>query len=189
MTDAKEPSPRLEETLPKRIFEGVLWNSRYIVMFAVVASLLMAFGVFYLTTIDVYFTLMNLVTYHELESSARSVLKYQTLAQVVGAVDGFLLGAIMLIFALGLYELFISKINATSDKKDVSKILIINSLDDLKDKLAKVILLVLIVMFFERALYLKPSEPIELLYYALAIMLVALSLFFSHKAFSLKKGS
>ncbi len=64
--------------------------------------------------------------------------------------------------------------------------LMIKSLDDLKDKLAKVILLILIVMFFEQALFLKPTAPLELLYYSLAIMLVALALYLSHKAMRIK---
>jgi uncharacterized membrane protein YqhA len=165
-------------------FESVLWNSRFVVVLAVVASLIMAFGVFYMTSIDVYYTLAHLTHYHELAGAERAELKAQTVAHVVGAVDGFLLGTIMLIFSLGLYELFINKIQVAEGKKSASQILIINTLDDLKDKLAKVILLILIVMFFEQALFLKPTSPLELLYYALAIVLVALALYFSQKAYS-----
>lgn len=172
-----------QQSMVERSFEGFLWNSRFVVMFAVIASLVMAFGVFYMTTIDVYYTLAHLTHYHELSDEARMNLKALTVAHVVGAVDGFLLGTIMLIFSLGLYELFISKIDAAEGNNASSKILMIHSLDDLKDKLAKVILMILIVMFFEQALFLKPTAPLELLYYSLAIMLVALALYFSHKAY------
>ncbi|MGC9387140.1 MAG: YqhA family protein [Hydrogenovibrio sp.] len=168
----------------EQYFEWFLWNSRFVVMFAVVASLLMAFGIFYLTTIDVYYTLAHLADYHQLSDAERATLKSQTVAHVVASVDGFLLGAIMLIFSLGLYELFISKIEEAEGANSASKILMIKSLDDLKDKLAKVILLILIVMFFEQALFLKPTGPLELLYYSLAIMLVALALYLSHKAYA-----
>lgn len=167
----------------ERIFESILWNSRFVVLFAVVASLIMAFGIFYVTSVDVYYTLAHLTHYAELNDAGRAELKSQTVAHVVGSVDGFLLGTIMLIFSLGLYELFISKIDAAEGNKSSSKILMINSLDDLKDKLAKVILMILIVMFFEQALFLKPTGPLELLYYSLAIMLVALALYLSHKAY------
>jgi len=71
-------------------------------MFAVIASLIMAFGVFYMTAIDVYYTLAHLTHYHELSDADRLNLKAQTVAHVVGAVDGFLLGTIMLIFSFGL---------------------------------------------------------------------------------------
>lgn len=167
----------------EQVFESVLWNSRFVVLIAVVASLITAFGIFYLTAIDVYYTISHLTHYHELDDAGRALLKSQTVAHVVGSVDGFLLGAILLIFSLGLYELFISKIDIADSKHAASNILFINSLDDLKDRLAKVIVLILIVMFFEQALFLKPEAPLELLYYALAIMLVALALYFSHKAY------
>ncbi|BBP44188.1 YqhA family protein [Thiosulfativibrio zosterae] len=172
-----------QSSIAEKTFESVLWNSRFVVILAVIASLLMAFGIFYMTSIDVYKTLAHLAHYHELDDVARAELKSMTVAHVVGSVDGFLLGTIMLIFSLGLYELFISKIDAAEGKQSSSKILMINSLDDLKDKLAKVILMILIVMFFEQALFLKPTGPLELLYYSLAIMLVALALYFSHKAY------
>ncbi|CAN8141407.1 conserved membrane hypothetical protein [uncultured Thiomicrorhabdus sp.] len=166
----------------ERSVEVTLWNSRFVVMVAVVASLLTAFAIFYTTSIDVFYTIAHLTHYHELDDAGRMEMKAQTVAHVVASVDGFLLGAIMLIFSLGLYELFISKIDVAQGN-GTSKILIINSLDDLKDKLAKVILMILVVMFFEQAIFLKPTGPLELLYYALAIMLVALALFLSHKAY------
>ncbi|GKT11876.1 MAG: hypothetical protein ISEC1_P0849 [Thiomicrorhabdus sp.] len=167
----------------EQAFESVLWNSRFVVLIAVVASLITAFGIFYLTAIDVYYTMAHLANYHELDGAGRALLKAQTVAHVVGSVDGFLLGAIMLIFSLGLYELFISKIDIADGGHGSSNILFIRSLDDLKDRLAKVILLILIVMFFEQAIFLKPDGAIELLYYSLSIMLVALALYFSHKAY------
>jgi len=175
--------PPPEQGKGERAFESILWNSRFVVLIAVVASLITAFGIFYLTAVDVYFTISHLTHYHELDDSARALLKSQTVAHVVGSVDGFLLGAILLIFSLGLYELFISKIDVADSAHAASNILFISSLDELKDRLAKVIILILIVMFFEQALFLKPQAPLELLYYALAIMLVALAIYFSHKAY------
>ena len=166
----------------ERYFEGALWSSRWVVMVAVIASLITAFGIFYMTAVDVYYTMQHLVHYAQLDDAARSHLKAQTVAHVVGSVDGFLLGTIMLIFALGLYELFISKIDQAHES-GASKILYINSLDDLKDKLAKVIVMILIVMFFEQAIFLKPTGPLELLYYSLAIMMIGLALYLSHKAY------
>ena len=163
--------------------ERFLWNSRFVVFVAVFASLFTAFGVFYMTAIDVYYTLSHLTHYATLPADERAHLKAQTVAHVVGSVDGFLLGTIMLIFALGLYELFISKIDPAHEEGQ-SKVLYINSLDNLKDKLAKVIIMILIVMFFEQAIFLKPSGPLELLYYALAIMMIGLALFLSHKAYA-----
>ena len=162
--------------------EHFLWNSRLVVFIAVFASLLTAFAIFWMTAVDVYYTLAHLVDYHQLPDAERSHLKAQTVAHVVSSVDGFLLGTIMLIFALGLYELFISRIDP-AHASGASRILYITSLDNLKDKLAKVIVMILIVMFFEQAIFLKPSGPLELLYYALAIMMIGLALYLSHKAY------
>jgi len=180
----KNPKP---QSTAERYFESMLWNSRFVVLFAVVASLIMAFGIFYVTAIDVYYTIAHLGHYHELADAERAELKALTVAHIVASVDGFLLGTVMLIFSLGLYELFISPIYAAEAKNAASKILMIKSLDDLKDKLAKVILMILIVMFFEQAIFLKPTDSQGLLFYALAITLVAGALYLSHKAYEKKK--
>ncbi|VAW43984.1 Protein of unknown function DUF1334, partial [hydrothermal vent metagenome] len=158
----KEPianavAEKKQQGMGEKVFESILWNSRFVVLIAVVASLITAFAIFYLTAIDVYYTISHLAHYHALPDAERALLKSQTIAHVVGSVDGFLLGAIMLIFALGLYELFISKIDVAGTKHGASNILFINSLDELKDRLAKVIILILIVMFFEQAIFLKPT--------------------------------
>jgi hypothetical protein len=47
----------------------------------------------------------------------------------------------MLIFALGLYELFVSRIEIAEGSEFAERRLLIRSLDDLKDHLAKVVLL------------------------------------------------
>ena len=167
----------------EHFFESFLWNSRLVVFVAVIGSLATAFGMFYLTFVDVYYTLVHLLDYASLDAAKRATLKAETVAHIVSAVDGFLLGTIMLIFALGLYELFISKIDVAENSQGASKILFIRSLDDLKDRLAKVIVMILIVMFFEQAIFLKPTQPLELLYYALAIMLIAAAIYFAHKAY------
>ena len=172
-----------DQGVTERIVESALWNSRFVVLVAVVASLFTAFAIFYTTTVDVFYTISHLTHYHQLDDAGRALLKSQTVAHIVGSVDGYLLGAILLIFSLGLYELFISKIDIAGSKHGASNILFINSLDDLKDRLAKVIVLILIVMFFEQAIFLKPTEPLELLYYSLAIMMVSLALYLSHKAY------
>lgn len=168
------------------IFEASLWQSRLVVLAAVISSLFISFIMFYITSVEIFYLVGSLMEYHTLEYAERAAMKSKAIGIVIGAVDGFLIGAIMLIFSLGLYELFIAKFNMDKSVHGASQILIINSLDDLKDKLSKVILLVLVVMFFEAAIYLKPESTLELLYYSIGIALVSLAMFFSHKAF-LKK--
>ena len=99
---------------------------------------------------------------------------------VVEIVDGYLLATVMLIFALGLYELFISKIDMAENDETSSNVLMITSLDDLKGRLAKVILMILIVKFFEHAIKMSFNNPLDLLYLAGGITLIGLAIYLSH---------
>ena len=58
----------------------------------------------------------------------------------------------------------------------------IESLDDLKARLAKVILMILIVTLFEEALKMNLTTTLDLLYLGGAIALVGVALYFTHKA-------
>jgi uncharacterized membrane protein YqhA len=99
---------------------------------------------------------------------------------VVEIVDGYLLATFLLIFGLGLYELFISRIERAEQSDSASSILIIHSLDDLKARLAKVILMILIVKFFEYAIRISYTTPLELMYLGLGITFIGLALYLAH---------
>lgn len=174
-------SSKPNASLFERVFEGTLWRSRLFVYLAVVCSMLAAIGLFFVTAVDVYYTLAHLVHYATMEDAARAELRADTVAHVVGAVDGFLLAIVMLIFSFGIYELFISDIDCAKDDRS-SRVLIIESLDDLKSRLANVILMILVVIFFEHAIHIKPHGVMELLYYAVGIALVSLALYLLHKS-------
>lgn len=151
------------------------------VIAAVLVSIVSAAAVLYMSTIDAWIMVSHLGEYisPELSSAARVELRANTIKHVVEIIDGYLLATVLLIFALGLYELFISKIDEASSD-DASKILIINSLDDLKSRLAKVILMILIVRYFEHALNMKFDTPLDLLYFAGGIALLGFALFLTH---------
>ena len=68
------------------------------------------------------------------------------------------------------------------DDPSAGKLLQISSLDDLKDRLGKVILMILIVAFFKNVLHVSYKSPLEILYMGGGIFLVALALYFGHKA-------
>jgi len=102
-------------------------------------------------------------------------------AGIIGAVDLYLIAVVMFIFSFGLYELFISDIDEASENKDGSQILAIHSLDQLKDKIAKVIVMVLVVNFFQRVLHTNFATPLEMLYFALSIASLAIGLYFLGK--------
>ncbi|MGE5027399.1 MAG: YqhA family protein [Betaproteobacteria bacterium] len=166
------------------VFEGTLWRSRYIVLFAVIASMAAGFAIFYMATVDVYYLIVHIAHYADpaMTEDARKVLHDNTITHIVEVVDGYLLATVMLIFSLGLYELFISDIDEARGSRASSKILVIENLDDLKARLAKVILMILIVTLFEQALKMDMKTPLDLLYLGGSIALIGLALYFTHAA-------
>ena len=167
-------------------FEGFLWRSRFVVLFAVIASLFTSLTMFYIATVDAYYMATHLIGYAspDMDTPTRAAMRAETITHVVEIIDGYLLAAVLLIFALGLYELFISRIDVISNEEEhgtASNVLIINSLDDLKTRLAKVILMILIVRFFENAISMKFADPLDLLYLAAGIALIGLALYLSHE--------
>ena len=170
--------------LLETIFEGSLWNSRFVIITAVIGSLLSGFAIFYMATVDVFNLFLHALHYADsnLTDEARKVLHDSTVTHIVEVVDGYLLATVMLIFSLGMYELFISDIDQAHGSKASSKILVIGSLDDLKSRLAKVILMILIVTLFQEAINMKLTTPLDLVYLGASIALIALALYFSHAA-------
>jgi uncharacterized membrane protein YqhA len=166
------------------LFEKTLWNGRFVVVIAVIASMAAATAIFYMATVDVVYLVSHMLHYADpaLAPEARRVIHDETITHVVEVVDGYLLATFMLIFALGMYELFVSDIDEARGSKASSKILVIESLDDLKARLAKVILMILIVTLFEEALKMNLTTTLDLLYLGGGIALVGVALFFTHKA-------
>lgn len=165
-------------------FERLLWNSRFVVVVAVIASIVAGFALFYLATVDVVYLVKHLVPYASgsLTEEARALLRASTVTHIVEVVDGYLLALVMLIFGLGMYELFVSDIDEARASKTSSRILVIESLDDLKSRLAKVILMILIVRLFEHAVKMDVKFILDLLYFSGAIALVGLALYLTHKS-------
>ena len=47
----------------EQIFETALWNSRFVVLLAVISSLFTAFAMFYMATVDTFYTIQHLAHY------------------------------------------------------------------------------------------------------------------------------
>ena len=165
----------------KSLFESMLWNSRYVVMLAVVSSIVGMLLLFLLSASDMAHLAID---YIEMTFFGKDYPDFHTRAvsHIITAVDDFLLATVLLIFALGLYELFIDKIAVAHGDKTSSNILVINTLDDLKDRLGKVILMILIVAFFKNVLHVTFDDPLNILYMGAGILMVSLASYFSHKS-------
>ncbi len=170
------------------LFEGLLWRGRLIVLIAVFGSLVASVGVFCVASVDAAGLASQVADYmlHGGGGHDHGVARAAITANVVEIVDGYLLGTILLIFALGLYELFISRIEAAEGSEFAERVLLIRSLDDLKDRLAKVVLLILVVKFFEHAIQIDVASMRELLEMAVSICLIAGALRLAHGAHGAK---
>jgi len=168
-----------------QVFERVLWRTRWAVLLAVVCSILAALIMFYVSAADTYYAVQTYSDYYLLDTAAaRDVMRAEAVGAVVKIIDIFLLAIVLMIFGLGLYELYISKIDHAyeDDDESAAHMLSINDLDDLKSRLGKVIMMILIVKFFEMAIGMQIESIRDLLIFGGGIFLIAVTLFASEKA-------
>ena len=156
-------------------FEKFIWSSRFLVLFAVVASLAAALVLFLIGTFDIVRVVIEMVEYY-LGTAEHPDIHAEFVGRIIGSVDVFLIAVVLLIFSFGLYELFVSHIDS-ADSTEASNILEIGSLDILKDKIGQVIIMALIVKFFQVVLGMKFDGIDQMLVFAGSVALLALSLF------------
>ena len=152
-------------------FENVLWSSRFVVIIAVVLSIISSISLFLIGGWDIIqATIFNNPLFNENINNSNDLL-----FKIISSIDLFLIGIVLLIFGFGVYELFISEIDFAKDKFADST-LKINSLDQLKNKIIKVIIIVLIVKFFEKVLKLSHNftTPNDLLLFSISILSICI---------------
>ncbi|MDC3130297.1 YqhA family protein [Bacteroidota bacterium] len=155
-------------------FENALWSTRFIVLISVVLSIISSIILFLLGGWDIIQAIIykNPLLNNDIETNN------ELLFNIISSIDLFLIGIVLLIFGFGVYELFISEINFAKDKFADST-LKINSLDQLKNKIIKVIIIVLIVKFFEKVLKLSHNftTPKDLIFFSLSILAICIGYF------------
>ena len=152
-------------------FENVLWSTRFVVIIAVVLSIISSISLFLIGGWDIIqATIFNNPLFNENVNNSNDLL-----FKIISSIDLFLIGIVLLIFGFGVYELFISEIDFAKDKFADST-LKINSLDQLKNKIIKVIIIVLIVKFFEKVLKLSQNftTPNDLLLFSISILSICI---------------
>jgi uncharacterized membrane protein YqhA len=152
------------------VLSRILASSRYLILIAVLGS----FGAFITLllagALQIVLTIVQTVT--QLDPTSKG-LKALSLS-FIEIIDVFLLATVFYIVALGLYELFIDT------DIQLPAWLSIQDLDDLKNKLASVVIVVLGVLFLGKAL--EQQSP-DILPYgaAVALVIAALTYFLSQK--------
>jgi len=162
---------RIEE-----LFESLLWHSRLLVVIAVVASLTASLFLFLAGVYEILVPLVKLV-----KGSPDLQFQKKLLAAVITSLDLFLIATFLIIFSLGLYELFVSKIDPAERDERSSRILIVRNLEDLKTKLGKIIIMVLSVYFFKQALGFEFTHSADFFFFGLGVVGIAVALYLSHK--------
>jgi uncharacterized membrane protein YqhA len=162
------PKEKLEH-----IVETSLWTVRFLAIIPVVFGIISVLFLFILGSLEIVMVLgeyKNIFIGDKL--SEDTVTKI--MSGVIGGIDLYLIGIVLMIFSFGIYELFISKIDVARETDEL-QILEVRSLDQLKDKILKLIVVVLVVSFFKRVMAMNVTSVTELLYLAIAILLISAS--------------
>ncbi len=162
------PKEKLEQ-----IVETSLWTVRFLAIVPVIFGLISVLFLFVLGSLEIALVIgeyKNIFVGNKI--SEDTVAKI--MSGVIGGIDLYLIGIVLMIFSFGVYELFISKIDVARETDEL-QILEVRSLDQLKDKILKVIVVVLVVSFFKRVMEIDARSVAELLYLALAILLISAS--------------
>ena len=93
-------------------FEKGIWSTRFIVLIAVILSILSAIVLFVLGGWDI----VQAIIFHNPIFNESISSNNDLLFKIISSVDLFLIGIVLLIFGFGVYELFISEIDLAKTK-------------------------------------------------------------------------
>jgi uncharacterized membrane protein YqhA len=161
-------------SLLEKIFESILWKMRLGTILIVLFSAFGSIGLFYMGSVEIFHALQIIL------APTQDKAMEGVLISIIGAIDLYLIGVILLLFSFGIYELFISKLDEAR-KEDGENILHIESLDELKNKILKVIIMVMVVSLAKAVLGMEFKTPLEILFFGVAILCVSAAVFFIRK--------
>ena len=172
----------------EHIFEHFLWYFRLVIVLGVVGLLMGSSVVFVLGILETTHLVGNFVAtlwmnhLHLAAETGSGLLTYNELImKVIKIVDDFLVGIVLLIFGLGSYDLFISRIDPALNQTDIRPDwLIFSSLEELKGVLGKVVLMILTITFLQVSINMKFETPLHLVYLGIGIAFVSLGLKLTH---------
>ncbi len=151
------------------MLRSILNASRYLVIAAVVGALAASLALFVYGLAETVLVIVQAVAKAEVNSKGAKALALE----FIEIVDLFLLGTVLLMISLGLYELFIN-----SDLK-LPEWLQIRTFDDLKLKLVGVVIVVLAVLFLGHVVAWNGERDLLRLGAGIAAVIAALTYFLS----------
>lgn len=146
---------------------NIIGRSRYVVLVAVVAVLLVSLSLFLLGTIGAAKSIYNSWSEFYFQGEAGSTKQIVESLSIIGVM---LRAVVFYIIGVGLYSLFIAPLNLTTA-------LGMESLSDLEVKVISVVVVILAVKFLQE--FVKWEQPLEIAYFGgtLAAVVAALVLF------------
>jgi uncharacterized membrane protein YqhA len=159
----------------EQVFEAMLWKFRLFTLLPVIFGLLSSLMFFVMGSLEIIEGIAHNLTIkhaggHETELVASTV---------IGGIDHYLIGVVLLIFSFGIYELFISPIDLRHRYANI-RILQITTLDQLKAKILQVIVIALVVSFFKKAITASIETSMDMIYLAVSILIISLSGYLLH---------
>ncbi|RAU19294.1 YqhA family protein [Nitrincola tibetensis] len=165
------------------VLEKILWNSRFLVLIAVVSSLLGSLVLFVVGTMDIFKVAWMTFEYY-LGSSDQDIHDF-IITDIILAVDIYLVAVVLLMFGAGSYRLFISPIDE-SEGSGVAHPFNIQTFDELKDKIVRVVILAVIIEFFRAVVDIRFTTPLDAIYLALSVFALAASVYLMNLSHSKK---
>ena len=151
------------------MLQAILSKSRYLVLAAVLGSLAAALALFIYGLAESVIVVVDVVTRADVSSKGAKLLALA----FIEIVDLFLLGTVLLMIALGLYELFINA------DVELPEWLQVRTFDDLKNKLVGVVIVVLAVLFLGLVVSWDGERDLLRVGAAIALVIAALTYFLS----------
>ena len=149
----------------------LLGISRYLILLAVLGALLAATTLLVYGLIEGVQLVIQTIEYGEVSRKGAKALALE----FIEIIDLFLMGTVFYIVALGLYELFIDA------SVNLPEWLSIRTLDDLKNKLIAVVIVVLAVLFLGHVVTWDGEKDLMGLGVGIAAVIVALTWFLTLK--------
>lgn len=152
--------------------EVVVDRLRYISLTAVIASGMGSILMFLMGAIK---TILAYLVYFEGVADQPDVSAKQAITYMIQAIDIFLIGLVLMIFAGGIYNLFVHR--SESDSAELNSWVKIQSIAQLKRILVELVIVILFVRTLEGALAVEPGAyrwehlvlPLGILFLALAL--------------------
>lgn len=156
----------------------LLSSTRYLIIIAVIGSFIAATTLLVYGGLEGFQLVMETMSEGTISSKGAKALALA----FIELVDLFLLGTVFYIIALGLYELFID------DRLPVPSWLVIHNLDDLKNNLIGVVIVVMGVLFLGQVVTWDGQRNLLNFGAAIALVIAALTFFLMQKGKKNKAG-